>query len=193
MGITVWFINLIGLYIFIRNLANVLFPQVIINLKMTFSNPNNHQSRNPNFKDLITDKLTRQHFMKLMGFDLTKIEAGYIEGEAILDQKLQQQDGLVHGGVTSTVADIVTGFAAFSLVDKDDRVVTSNLNVCYYAPGKGEKIFARGWVTKPGARLHYCEGEVYVVRNGEHHLIAKVNSIMAVIHGKNKQVEDKSI
>src|SRR5690348_10948246 len=101
---------------------------------MTFSNPNNYESRNPNFKDLVADKLTRQHFMKLMGFTLTKIEAGYIEGEAILDQKLQQQDGFVHGGVTSTVGDIVTGFAAFSLVDKDDRVVTSNLNVSYYAP-----------------------------------------------------------
>ena len=157
---------------------------------MNFSNPHNHVSRNPNFKELIADKLTRQHFMKLMGFELTKIEAGYIEGEALLDQKLQQQDGMVHGGVTSTVADIVTGFAAFSLVDKDDRLVTSNLNVSYYAPGKGEKIFARGWVSKPGGRLHYCEGEVYVIRNDEYHLIAKVNSIMAVIQGKNKQVED---
>ncbi|MGZ5243632.1 MAG: PaaI family thioesterase [Bacteroidia bacterium] len=156
---------------------------------MNFSNPNTYESRNPNFKELIADKLTRQHFMKLMGFELTKIEAGYIEGEAILEQKLKQQDGLVHGGVTSTVADIVTGFAAFSMVHKDDRVVTSNLNVSYFAPGRGEKIFARGWVTKPGSRLHYCEGEVYVVRNGEHHLIAKANSIMAVIQGKNKQVE----
>lgn len=126
--------------------------------------------------------------MKHNGFELTTVEAGYMECEAPLAQHLQQQDGLVHGGVTATAADLVTGFAAFSLVNPDDRVVTSDLKISYFRPGRGEKLFARGWVIKPGSRLHYCEGEVYVVTGNEHTLIAKAYAIMAVIEGKNKEV-----
>lgn len=117
---------------------------------------------------------------------LITVEPGYSEVEAELDTHLQQQDGFVHGGVTSTISDIVTGFAAFSLVGNEDRVVTSNLNVSYFKPGKGEKVFARGWVVKPGSRLHYCEAEVYVLSEKVYTLIAKATSIMAVILGKNK-------
>lgn len=127
--------------------------------------------------------------MKHNGFVLTRIEPGYTEAEAPLALHLQQQDGMVHGGVTATIADLVTGFAAFTLADKDDRVVTSDLKVSYFSPGRGDKIFARGWVIKPGKRLHYCEGEIYVVKDGEYILIAKAYAIMAVIQGKNKELE----
>ncbi|MCX6352576.1 MAG: PaaI family thioesterase [Bacteroidetes bacterium] len=154
-----------------------------------FQAPIHYTPKNPDFLKLIHEKVTRQHFMHHNGFELTKIEPGYIECEAKLDEHLTQQDGFVHGGVTSTIADLVTGFAAFSLVSKDDRVVTSDLKVSYFHPGKGDKIFARGWVIKPGNRLHYCESEVYVVNNGEYKLIAKGTAIMAIIEGKNKEIE----
>ena len=124
--------------------------------------------------------------MQYIGFSLTKIEAGYMEGEAPFINALEQQDGLVHGGVIATVADLVTGFAAYSMVEAGNKVVTSDLKVSYFSPGKGQKIFARGWVVKPGKRLQYCEGEIYTVQNNEYQLIAKVFSIMAVIHEKIK-------
>jgi uncharacterized protein (TIGR00369 family) len=135
---------------------------------------------------LIEDKLSRQYFMNHIGFSLTKMEAGYIEGEAPLAGFLLQQDGRVHGGVTATVADVVTGFAAFSLVSPDDRVVTADLKVSFFSPGRGERIFARGWVEKPGSRLHFCVAEIYTVKGEEFVLIAKANAIMAVIAGKDK-------
>src|ERR1017187_417616 len=119
-----------------------------------FPAPFAYQSKNPDFKALIADKITRQHFMKHIGFEITCIEAGYVEGSAPLVSFLRQQDGRVHGGVTATVADLVTGFAAFSLVSPDDRVVTSDLKVSYFSPGTGDMIFGRGWVIKPGKRLH---------------------------------------
>ncbi|MDQ3072606.1 MAG: PaaI family thioesterase [Bacteroidota bacterium] len=155
---------------------------------MLFTVPILYDVVNPRFRQLIEDKLSRQHFMKHIGFGLTKIEPGYIEGEALMDTALQQQDGLVHGGVTATVGDIVTGFAAFSLVRDEDRVVTSDLKISYFRPGRGEKVLARGWVIKPGSRLHYCEGEIYVATGNEYTLIAKVYSIMAVIRGKDKEL-----
>ena len=109
-----------------------------------------------------------------------------MEAQAEVTPFLQQQDGLVHGGTIATIADIVTGFAAFSLVAPRDRVVTSDLKITFFTPGRGEILFARGWVIKPGYRLQYCEGEVYIVNGSEFTLIAKAFAIMATIHGKEK-------
>lgn len=142
----------------------------------------NFKPQNPDFVQLIHKKLEGQHFMRLIGFDLTKIEAGYVEGEAPLIQALTQQDGLVHGGITATVADIVTGFAAFTLVKPTDRVVTADLKVSYFKPGKGEKIIAKGKVVKAGSRLHFCECDIFVSDKGNFTLIAKAYSIMAVLN-----------
>ncbi len=156
-----------------------------------FPAPIKYQSKNPDFRDLIADKITRQYFMKHLGFELTHIEDGYAEGSAPMLNFLRQQDGMFHGGVIATVADLVTGFAAFSLVGKDDRVVTSDLKISYFSPGKGDTIFARGWVIKPGKRLNYCEGEIYDVQGDKMTLIAKAYAIMATIEGKNKESDSK--
>ena len=155
-------------------------------MQQNFPAPFNYLSRNPDFVSLIEEKISRQYFMKHIGFNLTHIGAGYIEGAAPMEQFLRQQDGMVHGGVTATISDLVTGLAAFSLVGPDDRVVTSDLKISYFSPGLGETIFGRGWVIKPGKRLHYCEGEIYTIKDNEYFLIAKAFAIMAVIADKNK-------
>lgn len=138
--------------------------------------------KNPEYKEFIHDKLKGQHFMRHIGFDLTTIEPGYMEGRAKIEQFLTQQDGYIHGGVTSTVADIVCGFAAFSLVSPEEHVVTGDLNIAYLAPGKGDFLLAKGYVIKPGKRLNFCEGEVWVETLDEEQadkMIAKISATMA--------------
>jgi uncharacterized protein (TIGR00369 family) len=135
--------------------------------------------RNPDYKAFIESKLEGQDFMRHIGFDLVTIEPGYIEGRAPLSAFLTQQDGFVHGGVTATVADIVCGFAAFSLVREEEHVVTGDLNLSFLAPGRGDSVFAKGYVLKPGKRLNFCEGEVYTEdqEKGDT-LIAKISTTM---------------
>ena len=125
----------------------------------------------------IRRKLTRQHFMHLLGADLTLITPGRVEAELLLAQVHQQQRGFVHGGVTATLADLVAGFAATTLVPDDHGVVTADLRISYLHPGIGQRLRAVGWVLKPGRRLHFCEAEVWC----DELLIAKASATMAVI------------
>lgn len=137
---------------------------------------------NPDFEQDIREKLERQEFMKLMGFEVTKIEVGRIEGELILTPQHLQHKGFAHGGLIATLADIVAGFAAVSLVPKDHHVVTAELKVSYFHPGVGEKLLAKGYVIKPGRKLNFCEAEVYVVKaDNTLLLIAKATTTMATI------------
>ena len=125
----------------------------------------------------IRRKLTRQHFMHLLGADLTLITPGRVEAELLLAQVHQQQRGFVHGGVTATLADLVAGFAATTLVPDDHGVVTADLKISYLHPGIGQHLRAMGWVLKPGRRLHFCEAEVWC----DDLLIAKASATMAVV------------
>jgi len=137
---------------------------------------------NPDFETDIRVKLERQEFMQLLGFQVTKIEAGCIEGELKLEQKHKQHKGFAHGGIIATLADIVAGFAAVSLVPKHHHVVTAELKVSYFRPGVGDKLLARGYVIKQGHKLNFCEAEVFVVKDTEEPvLIAKATTTMATL------------
>jgi uncharacterized protein (TIGR00369 family) len=146
----------------------------------------NFQSKDPNFKKKILQKLSGQHFMHLMGFNITEIHAGKIVGEMSLAQKHQQQYGFVHGGVTATILDITMGFAAYTLMPIGKGVVTANISVDYLNPGDGDKIIAVGEVEKPGGKMVFTVGKVYVEKDGVRKQIASARAVMAVIDNSDE-------
>lgn len=134
------------------------------------------------FRSHIREKLKGQQFMKHIGFEITKIEEGLVEGEMSLETFTQQQMGFLHGGVTLTVSDIVMGFAAVSVTPLDKHVVTAELKCSFLNPGVGNRIRAVGKVLKRGNRMHFVEGEVFCYDElGKETLIAKSTTTMAVI------------
>ena len=125
----------------------------------------------------IRRKLLKQHFMHLIGADLTSIAPGRVEATLALEQQHLQQRGFAHGGLIATLADLVAGFAGVTLLPDDHGLVTAELKVSYLNPGVGSQIRAIGWVLKAGRRLHFCEAEVWC----DDVLIAKATATMAVL------------
>ena len=137
--------------------------------------------QNPDYKSRIEALLDTNHFMKYVGLRLTLIEPGLTEGWLELKPFHKQQKGLLHGGVTSTVADIVAGFAAYTLIPEDHGVVTGEIKLSFFSPGIGEKIHAIGRVIKLGRKLSFCESEVYDLRGESEKLIAKASATMITV------------
>lgn len=143
---------------------------------------------NPRYRDYVQLKVSRNRFMKQLGFELTQIAEGQVEGVLTITEMHEQQNGFVHGGVISSLCDMACGFAAYSMVPEGVQVFTVELKVSYLRPGVGEKIIAKGWVLKPGKRFHFCESELYALKDGRETLIAKASSTMGVVDNK---VNDK--
>lgn len=135
----------------------------------------------PDFEQKMIEKSKGNFFMQDVGFQFNKITPGYVETYLDLEQKHLQQMGFVHGGVTATMADITTGFAAFTLVHKHQSVVTVDLKVNYINPGKGTQLKAKAQVYKAGSKLIFCKTEIFIVNNSIETQIAFADSIMAVI------------
>lgn len=123
--------------------------------------------------------------MHLIGFDLTRIECGVVEGQMNLENKHLQQFGFVHGGATSSILDITMGFAAYSVVPIEKGVVTANISIDFLNPGDGDKIIAIGEVEKAGNKLVFTHGRVFTEKDGQRKLIATARSVMAIIDVPN--------
>ena len=140
------------------------------------------EARNPQFKEYVQLKISRNKFISAIGLEFTKIEPGYLEGEIVFKEMLEQQNGWLHGGVTSAILDMAQGFAAYSMVEEGQQVFTVEAKISYFNPGIAQKFYTRGYVLKPGKRFHFCEGEIYYLKeDGSEVTVAKGSATMAVI------------
>lgn len=119
--------------------------------------------------------------MHHISFVLDDIEPGKTSGWLEIQDIHKQQKGLVHGGVIATVADIVAGFSAYTLVSEEDNVVTGEIKISFLRPAKGDRLYAKGWVIRQGKTLNFCEAEVWTESEGNKVIVAKASTSMVTI------------
>ena len=141
-----------------------------------------YKVKNPEYENRIKLYLNRQEFMKHIGISLDSIKPGETEGSLEVKKIHKQQKGLLHGGVITTIADIVAGFSAYTLVPANYNVVTGEIKVSFLNPGLTNKIFARGWVLKSGRKLNFCEAEVWEIYEGKKRMLAKASTTMITLY-----------
>ncbi|MGA8944091.1 MAG: PaaI family thioesterase [Thermoactinomyces sp.] len=94
---------------------------------------------------------------------------------------MMNRAGMVHGGITATLADSVMG----SLINKRlpegyGGAVTTEMNIKYLAPGRGKQLIARAKLLRLGNSLASASCEI---RNEKKHLIAHATSTFFLIRG----------
>jgi uncharacterized protein (TIGR00369 family) len=139
------------------------------------------EARNPNFKEYTQTMISRNKFIQNLGFVITKIDPGYLEGELVFRELHHQQNGWLHGGVSATILDMIQGFASYSMVEEGQKVYTVEAKISYFNPGIADKFFSRGGVVKPGRRFHFCEAEIFYLKESEEVIVAKGSATMAIV------------
>ena len=130
------------------------------------------EPRNPDYDRDVRDSFARQAFMNTLGAELLLVEPGRTEIGLDYDEGLSQQHGYFHGGVIGTLADNAGGYAAFSLMAAGMTVLTVEYKLNIVAPGRGERLIARGQVLRPGRTLTVTRSDVYAVAGGAETLCA---------------------
>jgi uncharacterized protein (TIGR00369 family) len=140
--------------------------------------------KNPNFAARVRDSFARQGAMALIGAELVRVEAGSVDIAVAFRPELSQQHGYYHGGVVGMIADSAGGYAAFSLMPEDASVLTVEYKINLLAPAEGERLIARGRVTRPGRTLTVCSVDVFAVRGGKEHLCATLLQTLMTLVGR---------
>lgn len=122
-----------------------------------------------------------QGFIKTCGINLVSLEHGRAESRLEITGAHSQQDDFAHAGVMATMADHTAGYAAFSVVSEDYRILTLEFKINFLRPATGDGLVCRSQVVKEGKNILVADSEVFSQRNEEEKLVAKaLVTLMAV-------------
>ena len=134
---------------------------------------------NPSFAQEVERSFARQSIMKLIGARLSLIEPGVVEITLPYRTDLTQQDGFLHAGVVTTIADSACGYAAYSLMPAGSEVLSVEFKVNLLRPAQGESFVARAEVIKAGRTLTVVRADVFrIAQNGKRELVATMQGTM---------------
>ncbi len=119
-----------------------------------------------------------QGFIAFCGYEAVHAAEGIFHSRLALRADHRQQDGFVHAGVLATMADHTAGYAAFTTVEADQRILTIEFKINFLKPAVGQALACRAQVLQRGRTLIVSEAEVFAVRGDQEKRVAKATFTM---------------
>ena len=137
------------------------------------------EALNPEFEAEVRSSFGRQRVMGWIGAQLSRVEPGVCEITLPYKAELTQQNGFLHAGIITTVADSACGYAAYSLMPAGSDVLSVEFKVNLMRPAKGPTFTAIAEVLKPGKTLTVVRADVFGVdEQGKRTLVATMLGTM---------------
>jgi len=133
---------------------------------------NDFKALDPDFLNRVHSNFAAQKLMQTLRAELTKVEPGEITIEIPFGDEFTQQNGFIHAGIVTSIADSACGYAAFTLMPAAAEVLSVEFKVNLLSPAIGEKFIARAQVIKPGRTLTVCRADVFAINKGEEKIVA---------------------
>ena len=127
----------------------------------------------------------KQGFMRHIGATMEVLKSGFCEIHLPFRAELSQQHGYFHGGVIGAVADVASGYAAFSTLPADATNVTVEFKLNLLAPAVGQRLIGRGSVLKAGRILTVCRSDVFALSDGVEKFVATALATFIAIQPKD--------
>jgi uncharacterized protein (TIGR00369 family) len=136
-------------------------------------------SRPSSTAQLVADSFAQQDFMRTLGAELHEVGQGTVEIRLRVRPGLFQQDGFVHAGVVSAIADTAAGYAAMSARPEGSAVLTAEFKINLMAPARGAMLVARARVLRSGKRLTVAAADVYAQESDKETCVATLLGTIA--------------
>lgn len=133
---------------------------------------------NSSFIDDVRHSFAAQAIMGLVGAELSLVEPGVVEISLPYRKDLTQQDGYLHAGIITTIADSAAGYAAFSLMPAGSSVLSVEFKINLLRPAQGARFVARAEVMKPGKTLTIVRADVFGLKGNDRTLVASLLGTM---------------
>ncbi len=117
-------------------------------------------------------------FVRELGLELCGAGEGVATSRVLVQPSQLQQDGFVHAGVVSTLADHTGGAAGWTLVEPRQTVLTIEFHIRFLNPARGPVLTCEAKVLRAGRRVTTVESEV---RNEGGELAAKLSMSLAIV------------
>ncbi|GAA1126077.1 MULTISPECIES: PaaI family thioesterase [Kitasatospora] len=120
--------------------------------------------------DTLTDRLRSnldgQPMLATLGVEIVELARGRVVLDLPVRPAVTQQNGFVHAGAISTLADAAAGAAALSLMPEGKDVLSVEFKLNLLSPGVGERLRATGTVVRSGRTVTVVGAEVRSITGG---------------------------
>ncbi|OHV31963.1 aromatic compound degradation protein PaaI [Pseudofrankia sp. EUN1h] len=118
----------------------------------------------------------------MFGFRPVGVEPGDVRFACVPDESAYNPIGVVHGGLVCTLLDTAAACAVHSTLPAGVGYTSIEIKVNYLRPvrvepGTPAELITHGWVTKPGRRVAFAEGDV---RDGAGRVVATASTTCLV-------------
>jgi uncharacterized protein (TIGR00369 family) len=120
----------------------------------------------PATRERIRESIRRQTLLTTLGVTVAELGSGRVVLDLPYRADLCQQNGYLHAGAITTLADSACGYAAASLMPADRDVLTVEFKVNLLSPARGDGFRATGEVVRAGRTLTVCSAEVVALADG---------------------------
>lgn len=135
----------------------------------------------PRYRELVEQGFAAANFIQDLGIRLVDCGPGWVEAELDIQPRHLQQNGFIHAGVQTTLADHAAGGAAATVLVDGSTVLTLEFKVNLLRPARSERLLCRAEVLKAGRQAAVVEAEVFGYEKGERRLYSKASVTMAVV------------
>jgi uncharacterized protein (TIGR00369 family) len=131
-------------------------------------------------------------FIGDLGLEAVHFERGYLESRLTIQPRHRQQDHYIHAGVLAAMADHTAGYAAFTLVAEDYRILTIEFKINFFCPAFGQGLVCKSRILREGKQILVGESEIFDQRSDGTALSAKaLVTLMAVPRDRIKSVTNE--
>jgi uncharacterized protein (TIGR00369 family) len=119
--------------------------------------------KDPAFEARVRESFARQSHMATLGVTIERIAPGEVDLALPFDPRFCQQNGYLHAGAITSLADSAGGYAAYTLAAPDTDVLAVEFKINLLAPARGERFLARARALRSGRTLTVCRVDVYAM------------------------------
>lgn len=100
-------------------------------------------------------------FAKLIGLDLTDVEAGYSRGELTVTDQLKNPHDVLHGAVAYAMADTGMGAALTPDLEAEEATATIEIKISYLRPVFEGQLVCETEMVNRGGSVAFLESDVH--------------------------------
>jgi uncharacterized protein (TIGR00369 family) len=123
----------------------------------------------------------RRGFIKHCGLEAVRVKRGLFESHVLIGTHHRTQDNFIHAGLMATMADHTAGYAAFTMVSEEFRILTIEFKINFLKPAFGDALRCRSRVMSKGRQIIVATSKLYDMRKDHETRVAEaIITLMAV-------------
>ncbi|MEZ5425441.1 MAG: PaaI family thioesterase [Pyrinomonadaceae bacterium] len=134
------------------------------------------EPKDPFFEQKVRNSFGLQTVMKLIGAELFSVAPGKVVIRLPYRKDLCQQNGFIHAGIITTIADSACGYSSFSLMPPETGVLSVEFKLNLLTPALGDFFMAEGQVIRPGKTLFVARSDVFSVQFNQKKMVATMQA-----------------